>query len=94
MVVMMRNRIDPKRLRMMTAEDVLAWQMEQGIYFVDADYGVCPYKTTISGDTAQIQFGYEETTRSSGGYLRWSPQRWARATGCFGPCIKAEARSD
>lgn len=68
MVVMMRNRIDPKRLRMMTAEDVLAWQMEQGIYFVDADYGVYPYKTTISGDTAQIQFGYEETTRRSGGY--------------------------
>jgi hypothetical protein len=69
-VIMMRNRIDPQKLRTMTAEDVIAWRLQEGLAYVDADYGILPYRTTITGDTAEIQMGIEVEQRRSGGGFR------------------------
>jgi hypothetical protein len=64
-VIKMRNRIDPKRLRMMTVNDYFAWRLETGDFVVDADYGVYPFRTVVSGDDATLQMGIEVQQRGS-----------------------------
>jgi hypothetical protein len=76
-ILKMRNRIDPKRLRMMTVDDYFAWRIENSDLVVDADYGVYPFRTTVNGDSAVMQMGMEvqrSTTfrigRRGGGLVR------------------------
>jgi hypothetical protein len=59
LVLAMRNRLDPARLRTNSVDDLLAWMMDQDLLVVDKEYGLHPSSVKITGDTATIQMGIE-----------------------------------
>jgi hypothetical protein len=66
LVLALRNRVEPSRLRKMTVEDLAAWQIESKLLGVDADNGYAPVDVTVTGDKAYIQMGIKEQIDSGG----------------------------
>ncbi len=64
-IIILRNRLDPARLRSLSVEDYVLWRLQQGFMIVDRDYGIYPYEVKIAGDTAVIQMGIEIEQKSS-----------------------------
>jgi hypothetical protein len=57
LVLALRNRMEPSRLRKMTVEDLVAFQIADKLLTVDAERGVVPVDVTVNGDKAHIQMG-------------------------------------
>lgn len=60
MVLALRNRLEPDRLRALNVESLMTWMIDEGIAHVDAEYGVYPHSVQVSGDTAVVQMGIEQ----------------------------------
>lgn len=65
MVLKIRNRISPEQVRRMTADDILAWQIDNGSMVVDKEYGIVPESVMIRGESAVIQMGERVRSGSS-----------------------------
>lgn len=63
-VVMLRNRLDPARLRTMSADDLLAWMILEKALVVDEQHGLFPHSVRITGDAAVLQLGEKVTHQS------------------------------
>lgn len=64
-VLALRNRVAPAELRSMTIGGLLAWEIEEEIMVVDAEWGGKPHSVMVSGHRAVIQMGEEmEVERS------------------------------
>jgi hypothetical protein len=57
LVVALRNRVPIGRLRMMDPQDVLTWQIEQGMLIVDKEYDVVPMSVVVRANQAEMQMG-------------------------------------
>jgi hypothetical protein len=66
-VLALRNRVPAEKLKKMEVVDYLEWQLKEEMMFVDADVGLEPYKVTISGDRARMQYGMRVEKGSSSG---------------------------
>jgi len=71
-VLLVRNRLSAERLRKMSVDDFLVWEMDEGALVVDKEMGIVPYKVSINGDEAVIQMGEEvaKQSRRSGRFGR------------------------
>lgn len=67
MVLMLRNRVEPDRLRTMTLDDYMLWQIDEELMYSDADFGIAPHSVLMQGDRAKIQMGFESESQSAGG---------------------------
>lgn len=65
MVLALRNRVEPDRLRSMNVESLMTWMIDEEMVHVDAEYGVHPHSVMVSGDTATVQVGIEHEEESS-----------------------------
>jgi hypothetical protein len=93
LVVALRNRVPAGRLKQMTAEDFVIWQIENGELIVDADLGIYPFKVVnMREDSAQLQMG-QEKEQSSGGF-RVRRRRGAAAAVGATLSIAAAAKKD
>ena len=64
-VLALRNRVAPDKLKKMQVLDYLQWMQAEEMFFVDEEFGLVPYKFTISGDKAQMQYGMKVEKQSS-----------------------------
>jgi hypothetical protein len=58
-VLTLRNRLTAERLRLMSVDDLLVWEIDEGYLVVDKEMGIAPCGVTIAGDTAVVQLGEE-----------------------------------
>jgi hypothetical protein len=87
-VLALRNRVPPDRLKKMQVLDYLQWMDSQGMFIVDDEFGLAPYKFTITGDTARMQYGIK-VDKSSG-----TPRFGRRGRGLVSAGIKALSGPD
>ncbi len=66
-VLALRNRVPVARLKSMTVDDYLLWQMQEGFLSVDAEADVVPYKVFLHGEKAMMQYGLKVTSSSRSG---------------------------
>ncbi len=69
-VVLLRNRLDTARLKSMTAENYLLWQLQQELKHSYRSSGVVPHTVTIRGDNAEIYMGQEVETEKKSSRIR------------------------
>lgn len=55
LVLALRNRAGSK-LKAMTLDELLIWEMKEGLLFVDKDIGLEPWKVNIKGTHAKMQY--------------------------------------
>ena len=68
-VLALRNRVPADKLKKMQVLDYLQWMQAEDMFMVDADVGLVPYKFTIKGDQAEMQYGVK--VESSAGRPRF-----------------------
>lgn len=64
-VLKLRNRIEPQRLRTMSADDLVAWLILEHALVVDEDQGLFPHSVRITGDDAFVQMGEKVQKKSN-----------------------------
>jgi len=66
-VLALRNRLPVERLKAMTVDEYIQWQMQEGFLSVDADEDVVPFKVFLNGERAKMQYGLRVTSTSRSG---------------------------
>ncbi len=55
-VLALRNRAGAK-LKTMDVDQFILWQMNEGLMYVDEEFGLVPYRVQINGTSARMQYG-------------------------------------
>lgn len=63
LVLALRNRVKPDKLRAMTVDEYIAWMIDQEFLLVDEEIGLKPFGVTISGDRAMMQYGVDSARK-------------------------------
>jgi hypothetical protein len=87
-VVVIRNRMEPSKLRTMMPEDYLMWKIENGVLKTDAENGVAVHSVKIRNDQAEIQMG--EVVEKEGKRTRVGRGLVRSATGAISNALSAE----